>query len=201
MSRLRRMMWTLSKDGDPKGRALADRHYSRQSVGATLFVHPGRKLVLVKLKGDGADALWVTTWPFAEYVRHDWAGPHPTEHTRIVTRKGEMVSETPGTWNNALFRNESGVLSSDLIRQAVACTRGVWGDPPPMGMVTMIWSNKVRPKEHIGRSYIEAGFRHVGKTRAGDKDVFLMSPTDMPEARMPRDARPTLFRQQTSLSR
>ena len=65
------MRWRLSWRADPVARALADRHYNRQSVGADQFVPPGRCLVLVTEPGD---AFWVTSWPFAEYVKHAWGG-------------------------------------------------------------------------------------------------------------------------------
>lgn len=189
-----RIQWELSHRCDPRGRALADRHYSRQTVGAKNFVQPGKCLVLVKPDDylEGASAVWVSTWPYAEYVLHDWRGPHPLPSTRYVERFNKktgtkmMQPETPGTWNNALFRNESRTLSSFLIRQAVAVTLGVWGESPPMGMVTMVWGAKVSPKATVGRCYLEAGFHHVGKTRKGDKDVFILSPEDMPKPRNPR---------------
>jgi hypothetical protein len=212
MARMR-MQWTLTKDGDPRGRVLADRHYSRIKPGAKLFVHPARKLVLIRRADqlvreytpwgyyEGADAVWATTWPFAEYVLHRWAGPFPytgdakTLQTRYVerfnkkTKQKEVVSETPGTWCNALFRNESGVLSSALIRQAVAATRAEWGEPPPFGMVTMVWSHEVREKRDVGRAYLAAGFTHVGRTKVGDKEVFLLAPQDMPPPRAARKER------------
>ena len=64
------MIWHLSHRSDPRARKLADRHYSRQSPGAVGFVPPGRCFVLYC----DAPAYWVTSWPFAEYVKHDWAG-------------------------------------------------------------------------------------------------------------------------------
>ena len=91
-------MWHLSHRCDTPARLIADRHYNRQSIGAANFVPPGRCLVL---KTDPADAIWVTSWPFAEYVRHAWAG----------------------AWVCSAFRNEGQVLSSTLITQAVAATR------------------------------------------------------------------------------
>lgn len=186
-----RMKWKVSHRCDPAGRALADRHYSRQSIGAKNFVQPGKTFVLVHEADylEGADAVWVTTWPFAEYVRHAWAGPHPTDLTRAIPTRlkkdGSFFcdTETPGTWNNALFRNESKILSSDLILQAVAATLAHWGPAPSMGMVTMVWSDKVRSKRDIGRAYLAAGFTHVGQTAAHDKDVFLLSPENMPVPR------------------
>ncbi len=41
------MRWLLSWRADPLARAIADGHYSRQTVGAAQFVPPGRCLVLV----------------------------------------------------------------------------------------------------------------------------------------------------------
>jgi hypothetical protein len=39
--------WTVADRCDPAARALADRHYSRQTIGATEFLPPGRRLVLL----------------------------------------------------------------------------------------------------------------------------------------------------------
>jgi hypothetical protein len=63
------MQWRISDRADPEARALADRHYNRQKPGTPQFVPPGRCLVLVCDK-----AFWVTSWPFAEYTKHAWAG-------------------------------------------------------------------------------------------------------------------------------
>ena len=57
--------WQPSWRADPRGAAIADRHYNRQSVGADQFVPPGRCMVL---RHDD-DALWITSWPFAEFVQ------------------------------------------------------------------------------------------------------------------------------------
>lgn len=100
------MLWHLSDRADPRALPLADRHYSRQKIGTPQFVPPGRCIVLLTAE---AHACWVTGWPYAEYVRHAWAG----------------------AWINSFFRNESPHLSSDLIRQAVAATRARYGTPPP----------------------------------------------------------------------
>lgn len=56
------MNWTISHRFDPLAVAIADRHYNRQKPGTPQFVPPGRCLVLL-----GGEALWVTSWPFAEY--------------------------------------------------------------------------------------------------------------------------------------
>ena len=90
------VLWTLSHRFDPRAIEIADRHYNRQKPGTPQFVPPGRCLVLVR---DGA--VWVTSWPFAEYVRHRWAG----------------------AWINSCFRRERGPLASDLIVAAVRVKR------------------------------------------------------------------------------
>jgi len=59
---------------------------------------------------------------------------------------------------NSTFRNESDVLSSDLIREAVGITRNDFGELPPLGMVTFVDTKKTRKKRDPGRCYRKAGF-------------------------------------------
>jgi hypothetical protein len=153
------MIWRPSHRADPAAVALADRHYNRQKPGTPQFVPPGRCFVMLTPE---ADAVWVTSWPFAEFVRHRWAG----------------------AWVNSLFRNESAHLSSDMIRQAVAATRWHWPDVPPLGMVTFVDATKVRRKRDPGRCYLRAGFRNVGETVGGLVALQLL-PADMPDAAQP----------------
>ncbi len=141
---------------------MADRHYNRQSVGSPQFVPPGRCLVLLT---EHADALWVTSWPFAEFTKHAWAG----------------------AWVNSLFRNESPTLASDLIREAVARTRGKWPEVPALGMITFVDASKVKHKRDPGRCYLRAGFRHAGATQGGLL-AFQLLPGDMPDAITPDQA-------------
>jgi hypothetical protein len=149
------MNWRLSHRFDSRALPLADRHYNRQKIGSPQFVPPGRCIVLLT---PDADALWVTSYPFAEYVKHAWAG----------------------AWMNSCFRNESSNLSSGLIREAVAATRGIWGDPPPLGMITFVDTTKVRKKRDFGRCYRKAGFKPTGWTKGGLLALQLL-PSDMPE--------------------
>lgn len=147
------MRWVLSHRADPEGVAIADRHYNRQKIGSPQFVPPGRCIVLKSLCGK---ALWVTSWPFGEFVKHDW----------------------PGAWINSLFRNEGAGLSSELIREAVAVTRSYW-KPPALGLITFVDAKKTRHKRDPGRCYRKAGFKHVGFTKAG-LWVWQLLPEDMP---------------------
>lgn len=79
---------------------------------------------------------------------------------------------------NSFFRNESAVLSSELIVAAVAATRAVWA-PPDLGIVTFVDAKKTRKKRDPGRCYRRAGFEHVGYTKAG-LWAFQMLPCAMP---------------------
>jgi hypothetical protein len=151
-------MWRLSWRADPVARAIADRHYNRQAVGAAQFVPPGRCLVLLS----DSPALWVTSWPLAEYVQHRW----------------------PGAWVCSCFRNEGGELSSSLVREAVAVTRWRWPDVPTLGMVTFVDPARVRRKRDPGRCFRRAGFREDGMT-AGGLVALVLDSADMPEAQAP----------------
>lgn len=137
-------LWQMSDRFDPRSRALADRHYNRQKVGTPQFVPPGRCLVLYARTETG-EAFWVTSWPFAQFVKHAWAG----------------------AWMCSAFRNEGAGLSSSLITEAVAITRWFYGNPPPLGMVTFVDATKTRRKRDPGRCYLRAGFERVGLTKGG----------------------------------
>lgn len=154
--------WTISHRADKEALPIADRHYNRQKPGTPQFVPPGRCCVL--LTAD-KKALWVSSWPLAEYVKHEWAG----------------------AWVCSCFRNESETLSSLLIMEAVAVTRWVWGDAPPLGMVTFVDMTKVRKKRDFGRCYRKAGWKVCGETKGGLLALQL-KPDEMPEPREPRGA-------------
>jgi len=159
--------WRLSHRADPEALPLADRHYNRQKVGSPQFVPPGRCMVLLN---DEATALWVTSWPFAEFTKHEWAG----------------------AWVNSLFRNESDHLSSDMIRAAVAASVAFFGPPPDKGIITFVNADKVRKKRDPGRCYVRAGFHHAGFSKGG-LWAFRMAPADMPPACPPRGLQLGLF--------
>lgn len=139
------MIWSRSHRAGKEALVLADKHYNRQSPGSSQFVPPGRCLVF---KAPGA--VWVTSWPYAQYTKHEWAG----------------------AFINSLFRKECKGDASTFIRDACAATRHEWPDIPELGMITFIDPNEVKPRKvrHrlcIGISYFEAGFVHVGYTKGG----------------------------------
>lgn len=167
------MAWKRSYRADPRSRVIADRHYNRQSHGAANFVPPGRCLVL-RAETETGVALWVTSFPFAQYVKHAWAG----------------------AWVCSAFRNEGAGLSSGLILDAIAATRARFGEPPELGMITFVdptkvRSTRVRGKRVYGFCFLKAGFRHVGFTKGG-LYALQMLPEDMPEAREPASDQFTL---------
>lgn len=154
------MLWRLSNRADPVACSIADRHYNRQKPGTPQFVPPGRCIVLLNVE---ATSLWVTSWPYAEYVKHRW----------------------PGAWVNSCFRREGGARASDLIRDAVAVTRWIYGEPPALGMVTFIDVDKIRARrEGWGKCYIKAGFEPDGETKGGLM-AFRMPPEKMPNPEPP----------------
>ena len=166
------MRWHLSHRADERALPIADRHYNRQKPGTPQFVPPGRCVVLLT---ENADALWVTSWPFAEYVKHDW----------------------PGAWVCSCFRKEtSAYLASELIREALAATRYFW-EPPPLGLVTFIDTTKVKPiivrgEETWGRTWDKAGFEDAGWTRGGLL-AKIIPPERMPAAEPPLGMQLRLF--------
>ena len=162
------MRWFATTRSDPFVVPLADRHYNRQSIGSPQYAPPGRCLVLRTAE---YGAFWITSWPFAEYVKHAWAG----------------------AWMCSAFRNERQdlYLSSELIREAVAATRARW-TPPPLGMVTFVDAEKTRRKRDPGRCYLRAGFKRCGETKGGLVALQLL-PVDMPPPCAARGTNAELF--------
>lgn len=155
------MRWHLSNRADPPAVAIADRHYSRQSPGTPQFVRPGRCLVLLT---EARDALWVTSWPFPEYVTHAWAD----------------------AWDCSWFRNESAHVASELITEAVAATRWSFGEPPSQGFITTVDPTKVKPTMRrgvpiYGYCFLKAGWTQVAERTKGGLIVYQLLPADMPE--------------------
>jgi hypothetical protein len=127
--------WMVTHKGDTSCRLLADRHYSRQTIGHPMFTRPGRNLVLRNAEGS---ATWVT-W---KGIRDD--GLDAVECT--------------------IFHNESNQLSSDMIRDAISATYAEWGDPPKDGIITYVNQSKVR-SSNPGFCFLKAGFKKIGYSK------------------------------------
>jgi hypothetical protein len=120
---------------DPEMAALADRHYSRRTVGARQFLYSGRKLVLRNSEGT---------------ILFGWLYPDPA--MRWDGQRG---------YNCAIFRNESSRLSSEIILEAERLAVEKWG---PNRMYTYIdpartKTIKVRGQRAIGFCYLKAGWK------------------------------------------
>lgn len=171
------MYWHLSNRADQAALPLADEHYSRRKIGSPQFVPPGRCLVLLAADGQ---ALWTTSYPYAAFVKHAWAG----------------------AWMCSLFRRRAACrhVASELIRQAVAATRWKFGEPPPQGMVTFVDPSQVpgmrrRTKQGTvmvwGYSFMRAGFEQVGETRGG-LIALRLRPENVPASNPPNGAQGSL---------
>lgn len=131
-------LWWITKDGDDRARIFFDRHYSRTPQGgrraSRQFVGPGEKLVLRTWE---ADALFV------------W-------------RRFIDDSRQTGV-NCAVFRNESALKSSELIRQADAIADHVW---PGLRHYTYVDARRIR-STNPGCCFKFAGWRECGRTKGG----------------------------------
>lgn len=150
-------VWRLSHRADPTALKIADRHYSRQKPGTPQFVKPGRCVVLLTVD---LQALWVTSWPFPEYVKHEW----------------------PDAWECSFFHNldSSPHVASELVEQAVAVTRFMYGEPPSQGFITTVDPTKIR-STNPGYCYKRAGWRLVGQTKDRKLPVLQLPRDEMPE--------------------
>lgn len=122
---------------DDEMRQLADRHYSRRTVGARQFLYSGKKLVLRNAEGT---------------VLFGWI--FPDESMRMDGQRG---------FNCAIFRNESKRCASEIILEAEKFAFEKWG---PNRLYTYIDPAKTKViKRHgkriVGWSFIKAGWKPV----------------------------------------
>lgn len=123
---------------DQEMAALADRHYSRRTVGARQFCYSGRKIVLRDSAG---------------LVLFVWMFPDPA--LRMDTQQG---------YNCAIFRNEGPRLASEIILEAEHFAVDLWG---PNRAYTFVDSRKIQPSRQPGRCFLKAGWNYCGFTKAG----------------------------------
>lgn len=139
---------------DPEMAMLADRHYSRRTVGARQFLYSGRKLVIRDAAGD---------------VLFAWLYPDPT-----MRMDGQIG------YNCAIFRNESTRRSSEIILECERLAFEKWG---PNRLYTYVDPEKTktimrRGKRIVGFSYRKAGWKPLvwknGQTRISKAGQHLL---------------------------
>lgn len=140
-------VWRVVRDGNDTARGLFDRHYSRKVYKdgrkPLQFVGPGQKMVLLT---PAADALFV------------WR--------KFISGDGQQGI------NCAVFRNESGRLSSELILEA---ERVAWLRWPGERLFTYVNPRKVR-SSNPGFCFLMAGWRRCGVTKWNKLLIFEKYP-------------------------
>lgn len=129
--------WVAISDGDARGLALFKRHYSyrpyKDGRSPRLFVGPGEKSVLMTTN---CDALFV------------WRKFRSMDHQQGI--------------NCSVFRNESPILSSILILEAMEHAARRW---PGERMFTYVNPAKLRGN-NPGYCFKKAGWKVCGETKA-----------------------------------
>jgi hypothetical protein len=142
--------WWLAESGkfDPVGARLADRHYSRRTVGAPQFMPPGQTIVLI-----GHDMRSVFGW---------WR-PHPDA--------GITAMNGLDGWTCTIFRNEGSVLSSELVLDAERAIQALGHGCGPDGLITYVWAARVR-SSNPGYCFQRAGWHRAGWSADGRKRLL-----------------------------
>ena len=137
--------WWLTKDADDRARAFFEHHYSRivrpEGNKPKLFVGPGQKLVLVTYD---YDALFV----WRRFI---------DDCINVATGKRQTGV------NCAIFRNQSKIKASELIRQADAIADHCW---PDQRHYTYVNADCVR-STNPGCCFKMAGWKSCGHTQKG----------------------------------
>lgn len=116
---------------------LADRHYSRRTVGARQFMYSGRKIVIRNTEGS---------------VLFGWLWPH--DDKRMDGQTG---------YGCAIFRNESARLSSSIILECERIAFDKWG---PNRMYTYVNPEKIL-SVHPGYCFKQAGWKFLRRAKDG----------------------------------
>jgi len=143
--------WQRVTKFDPRGCLLADRHYSRRTIGSNQFMPPGQTVVLVT---SAADAVF------------GWWRPDPSAGI-------ESMNGLDG-WTCTIFRNESADLSSALILAAEEHLRRLGMGCGPDGLITYVWDARVR-STNPGACFKAAGWKRTGRSADGRKTLLQKS--------------------------
>jgi hypothetical protein len=140
--------WIEIKDGNPQARELADRHYSRKTKGAKLFMGIGKKIVLLTPEGGALFGWRLSKFEFRE-----------------DNQQGAECT---------IFRNERPdlYLSSELIKEAVRIARERWGS---IRLFTYVNPKKVNSTK-AGYCFYKAGWKYVGTNKNG-KLLIMEAPS------------------------
>jgi hypothetical protein len=147
-----RNIWQRVTKFDPRAAALADRHYSRRTVGSPQFMPPGETQVYLT---DDALAVW------------GWWRPHPTSGIKAMNGRDG--------WTCTIFRNEGPHLSSMLVGQAEEMLLKSGVTIGPDQMLTYVFDRKVA-SANPGYCFKRAGWRAIGRS-ADDKKTLLQKLT------------------------
>lgn len=135
--------WIQVRDGNLLAASLFNRHYSKYHYkdgrNHTRFVGPGQRIVLITECGKAM----------------------------FVWRKFIDASGQQGV-NCAVFRNETNLLSSDLIKQAVTIALERW---PGERLYTYVSAQKVK-SVNPGYCFIKAGWQKCGITKTRKLLIF-----------------------------
>ncbi len=157
-----KMLWREIDKGDPRGRILADGHYTRQTVGHPMWTRPGWNQCLYYEQRNGRSAVFA-------WFRPKW------ESGIVGTERKDKLRAI----ECAIFRNCTRVRSSELIEQAVAAVL-TWEHALdvdwPDGLITGVSSEKTaggRHEDHApGWCFREAGWDDFEHAK-GRADVWL----------------------------
>jgi len=178
------MTWTVTNKGDIRCRMMADRHYTRQSIGNPRWTRPGYSAVLYAQSAAGA-GLFV-------WWRPKWEDGRPG----TARKDGLRCLECTHFRREGLAVGEPGALpvASDMIRAAVAALD--WpavrsalhldaAGPIADGVLTGIGSKQTAKRRsrtsEPGECFLRAGWARVEK-RKSRADVWLSLPWPTPGA-------------------
>jgi len=156
--------WIEIDKGDPRGRELADRHYTRKSVGHPMWTRPGWNQCLWLEQKSGRSAVFV--W---------WRPKWESGLAGTARKDGLRCIEC------TIFRNETRFRSSDLILDAIACLL-TWEHARdqewPDGIITGVNSQKTASgratTSEPGKCFLAAGFEPFTHRKSKERaDVWL----------------------------
>lgn len=142
--------WDVVTKFDPRGAALADRHYSRRKVGSPQFMPPGETVILY-LEHGGRAAVY------------GWWRPHPASGLKAINGLDG--------WTCSIFRNETTLLSSELILDAELALLSAGKDCGPSGLITYVFDRKVA-SQNPGFCFKKAGYQVTGRSADGKKTLL-----------------------------